>query len=272
MLKIITDSSSNLTQEEAKKLGVGLLPLTISFGSREYRDGVDISCEEFYGKLVTSKEFPHTSQLAEEDIERAVQSALEQGDEVLILPIASALSGSDERCRAVAARYKNVTVYHTRCTTVMLKMLVTEAAKHTEKSADEVVKILDGLRPKIKLYAALDTLEYLGKGGRLSKASAFLGSLLKIKPVIILDGEGKVVLVSKQFGMHKSIGYIASAVDANKIDYDYPVYLIYTQDSENADRLIEKLGVTYTEKSNICPVIGTHIGPKAAGIVYAEKS
>lgn len=271
MLKIITDSSANLTRREAEEWGVRLLPLTISFGAREYRDGVDLQAEEFYEKLTKSAELPHTSQLAEAQVEEAVADALKEGDEVLILVIASALSGSFERCRAVAARFRKVYVYDTRCTTVMQKMLVAEAVKYADRSAVEVMGLLDELRPKIRLYAALDTLEYLGKGGRLSKTSALLGSLLKIKPVITINTDGKVEMIAKQFGMHKSIAYVASKIEVKKIDDSRPVYLIYTMNDANAEALLKKTGLTYTEKSNICPVIGTHIGPNAAGLVYAEK-
>lgn len=271
MLKIITDSSSNITQDEAEKLGITLLPLTISFGSEEFRDGVDIETHQFYEKLLASKEFPHTSQLTETQVEEAVKTALKTHDGVLIIAIASALSGSYERCAAVAKKYDNVVAYDSKCTTVMQKMLVMEALKHTDKSAAEVVKILDELRPKIKLFAALDTLEYLEKGGRLSKTSAFLGSLLNIKPVITINAEGKIELVAKQLGINKSISYIASKTDAGKIDRTRPVYLIYTMDDKNARALIEKLGTECSETANVCPVIGTHIGPCAAGFVYAEK-
>lgn len=271
MLKIITDSSSNITQEEAEKLGITVLPLTISFGTQEYRDGVDIGTDEFYEKLVSGNDFPHTSQLCEVQIKEAIENALCQADEVLILSIASVLSGSYERCKAVAKAYSGVYVYDTRCTTVMQKLMVTEALKNADKPAEQVIAILDALRPKLKIYAALDTLEYLGKGGRLSKASAIIGSLLKIKPVISFAADGSVELVSKQFGINKSISYIASVIDTKKIDFTKPVYLIYTMDCKNADLLISKLGCDHTEKCNICPVIGTHIGPHAAGLVFAEK-
>lgn len=271
MIKIITDSSSNITPQEAKELGIILMPLTINFGKEEFRDGIDINCDEFYKKLAVEKEFPHTSQLTEEQIEKSVREALNEADEVLILPIAAALSGSYERCAAVAQKFKNVYVYETKCTTVMLKMLVCEAVKNAQKSAVEVIKILENLRPKIKLFAVLDTLENLRKGGRLSGAAAILGSMLKIKPVITISPEGKVELISKQFGMQKGLSFVSGAVDINKIDFNKPVYLIYTANPKNSDLLISKLKIEYSEKSNICPVIGTHIGADAAGIVYAEK-
>ena len=271
MIKIITDSSSNITQEEAKALGITVMPLTIMFGTEEYRDGIDIDCDAFYEKLKTSKEFPHTAQLTEEQVDQAVQDALKEADEVLIMPLASVLSGSYERCKKVAEKYKGVYAYDTKCTTVMLKLCITEALKMCDKSIEEVVKMLDELRPKLKLYAVLDTLDNLRKGGRLSKASAIIGSVLKIKPVITFSLDGKVEMMSKQFGINKGISSIVSAVDKNKIDFTKPVYLIYTENDGNSNTLIDKLGIEYSEKSNICPVIGTHIGSDAAGIVFAEK-
>lgn len=271
MIKIITDSSSNITQEEAKRLGVTVMPLTIIFGNKEFKDGIDLDCDKFYDMLAAEKEFPHTSQLTEEQIEETVKSVLTDGDEVLIVSIASVLSGSFERCKAVAEKYQNVYAYDSKCTTVMLKAMVLEALANADKSVKEVIQILDNYRPKLKLYAALDTLENLRKGGRLSSTAAILGSILKIKPVITFALDGKVELISKQFGINKGISYVASQVDKNKIDFTKPVFLIYTGDDKNSESLLAKIGTEYSEKSNICPVIGAHIGANAAGIVYAEK-
>lgn len=271
MLTIITDSSSNITAEQAKRLGIIVMPLTISLGGKEFRDGIDIDSDGFYKMLMSTKEFPHTSQLYEEQVEAAVRKALTMTNEVLIMPIASALSGSFERCERVAKRYEGVYAYDTKCTSAMLAMLVLKAAQNVRKPMGEVIKILDAFRPKIKLFAALDTIEYLAKGGRLSKLSALLGTALKIKPVITIDGGGKVALVSKQFGMAKSINYIAERAAKADIDYGEPVYLLYTADDRNCSELIRKTGIKFSEKCNICPVIGTHIGPFAAGLVYAER-
>ena len=273
MVKIITDSSSNFTREEAAAKNIGLMPLTISFGTEEFRDGVDITAEEFYDKMSRSRELPHTSQLTEEQIEAEVESGLKECGEVLLMPLASKLSGSYERCKAVAERHENVYAYDSKCTTVMLKLCVTEAVKMAENGAGavEIMKAIDNLRPKLKIYACLDTLENLRKGGRLSGLTAVVGSMLKIKPVITFGLDGAVEMLSKQFGMNKGLAYINSLIDAEKIDYTKPVYLIYTQNDKNAEALLAKTGIKYTEKSNICPVIGTHIGPDAAGIVFAEK-
>ncbi len=273
MVKIITDSSSNFTREEAAALNIGLLPLTISFGTEEYRDGVDITAEEFYVKMSQSRELPHTSQLTEEQIEAEVVAAIKDGAEVLLMPLASVLSGSYERCKAVADKYGNVYAYDTKCTTVMLKLCVTQAVQMAKEGATaaEIIKAMEELRPKLRIYACLDTLENLRKGGRLSGLTAVVGSMLKIKPVITFGLDGAVEMLSKQFGMNKGLGYISSLVNADKIDYTKPVYLIYTQNDKNAELLLAKTGIKHTEKCNICPVIGTHIGPDAAGIVFALK-
>lgn len=271
MVSVITDSSSNLSREEGLKAGVTVIPLTIIFGNEEFKDGVDLDCSDFYEKLTGSKEFPHTSQLTEQQIEEAVEKAEKEGDEVLIMPISSALSASYERCLQVAKRYNNVYVYDTKCTTVMLKMLVLEAVSLKELPAEEVIKRLDVLRSKIKLYAIPDTLEYLRRGGRISKAAAKLGGILKLKPVITVNPKGELEVVSKQFGLNKGIKYIAEIVDKSKIDYSRPVYLLYSMDDKNSVALSAKIGAEYSEKVNLCPVIGAHFGPYGAGFVYAEK-
>lgn len=272
MVAIITDSSSNITQEEARKFDITVLPLTIIFGIEEYRDGIDIDSAKFYEKLTTGKDFPHTAQLTEGQIEEAVVAARKKADEVLIMPISSALSGSYERCAKVAEKYDNVYAYDSKCTTVMLKMLTLLAVKNAEKPAKEIIKILSDYRPRIKLYAVLNTLEYLGKGGRISKAAATLGNALKIRPVVTVNDDGEVELVSKQFGMNKGIAYIAEQVKKDEIEYGEPITVIYSMTQENSDRLIEKVGVKYSEKSEICALIATHVGPHAAGFVYVKKA
>ena len=274
MIKIITDSSANISQAEAMDMGITVIPLTIIFGDKEYRDGVDMFEDEFYTRLVESGEFPHTAQVTEEQLTKAYTEACADGSEVLVLLISKALSGSYGLACNIAKRkgFENVHVYNTQCTTVVLRILVDAAVKNRDKPVKEVISLLNGLRPKIKLYAALDTLEYLKKGGRLSSTAAVIGGLLKIKPVIILNTKGEVELVSKQLGMQKALRYIEDEVAADKIDKNYPVYYIYTMVDENCRALMEKTGADGgAVKQNICPVIGAHIGPAAAGITYVIK-
>ena len=278
MIKIITDSSANISQEEAKALGITVLPLGVSFGTEEYQDGVNLSTDEFYAKLSASKELPHTSQPSREVLKELFDKESASSDEVLVMLIAGVLSGTHSlACNVVEEEgYKNVHVYNTRATTAVLRTMVLEAVKNAAKPVSEVITILDNLRPRIKLYAVLDTLEYLKKGGRLSGTVTFIGNVLKIKPLIAFSDECEVKIASKQIGMTFGLRSLAEKVKSEKVDTDYPIYYLYTQIDSNCNEMIERLKLSEKakavgEKINICPVIGTHIGPKAAGIVFVEK-
>lgn len=276
MIRIITDSSANISQAEAQRLGITVMPLTVIFGQQAYRDGVDVDETGFYGKLTSSREFPHTSQLCETQLEEAFRKASAGGDGVLFLPLASALSGTCPLARKVAEKFENVTVYDCNATTAILKIMVLEAVKNADKTVEEVTAILEKLRPRVKLYAVLDTLEYLQKGGRLARSSALIGEFLKVKPMITIDTDGQVRLVGKSLGMHLALKNLVGKINVGKIDETMPLYFLYTMNDGACDSMTEKLRLPETlrrngEKINVCPVIGAHIGPGAAGIVYVEK-
>lgn len=273
MLRIVTDSSAEISQKQAAELGIEVLPLTIIFGTEQFRDGIDMMPEEFYKRLVSSSEFPHTAQLGYEELTSLFKDAKEKGDEVLIMPISSALSGTFE-WTVRAARdvgYEKVHVYDGKCTTFMLEMLVKEAVKLRERPVEEVISALDDLRSRMRLYAALDTLEYLKRGGRISKAAATVGGMLKIKPVITVTEDGKIGLIHKSIGMNSALRYISELYLSDKKDANYAVRTIYCMDDSNCLKLRGLVGETPLPPENICPIIGTHIGPSAAGIVYVVE-
>ena len=274
MLRIVTDSSSEISQEEAKRLNIDVLPLTIVFGNEQYRDGIDITSDEFYNKLVSSPEFPHTAQLGYDELMGLYADAKEKGDEVLVIPIASALSGSFDWAERAAKEsgYDKITVYDSKCTTFMLEILVREAVRLRDKSAAEVIAALDELRPRIVLFAALDTLEYLKRGGRINKTAATVGGMLKIKPVITVSGGGEVELIHKSIGMNSALKYIAERFLSDKRDENFAVRTIYCMNGVNCEKLRSLVKINGGACENICPVIGAHIGPKAAGIVYVRAS
>lgn len=279
MIKIITDSSANISVDEAQRLGITVLPLGVNFGTEAYRDGVTLSIDEFYSKLSSSKEFPKTSQPSREELADLFAKESAQADEVLVMFISSALSGTHNLARQVVkeGNFTNVSVYDTHATTVVLRILVLEALRHANKKASEVMAILDELRPRIKLYAALDTLEYLKKGGRLSSTASFIGNVLKIKPIIVLTDGGEVKVYSKQIGMSLALKNLCDKLSGKNPDEDQPIYYIFTNDDTNCNAMIKKLPLTdgqkaRGEKLNICPVIGAHIGPRATGIVFVERA
>ena len=269
MLRIITDSSSEISQEEAQKLGVEVVPLTVVFGGTAYLDGVDLTKKEFYEKLLAG-EFPHTSQPSEAQFSEAF--ARTEGEETLVLLISSGLSGTENAARLAKEEggFTRVHIYNTLCTTAMLRILVETAVKYRNRSAKEVIAILDELRPRIRLYACLNTLEYLKKGGRLKKSAAFVGGLLGVKPIVTIGGTGTVELSGMAHGQKKALFAVAQKFLREETDPDYPVYFLQTDNSAPPQEIMKAVG----REGNVFPIccaVGAHIGPSAAGIVYVSK-
>ena len=278
MVRIVTDSSSNITPEEAEELGVTVIPLTVIFGSDELRDGVDITAEAFYDRLARDKNPPHTSQINTAQIEEIFRDAQAKGEKLILLPISAALSGT--HAAAVKAKenvgYDGIYVYDTRTTTVMLKMLVLEARRLADREPEEIISALDDLRSRTELYAMVDTLEYLWKGGRMARGTAMLGGLFRVKPIITIKSDGSLDVVAKAIGTRSAIKNLRKFVNPETIDPDVPVYYIYTVNKDNCERLINEVHPDrhdeyLSDATNICPVIGVHIGPGAVGICFARK-
>ena len=275
MYKIVTDSAANIAPEEAASLGVTVLPLSIIFGTREYRDGEDLTPAAFYEMLESDSEHPHSSQINIAAFEAVFAAAKEKGESLFVITLSSALSGT--YASAVSAKkngnYDNVYVYDSLGASVMEKMLVIEALRLTDKTGEEIAAALDGVRARMRIYAVVDTLEYLHRGGRLKKGAAFVGKILK--PIITVSDGGSVVLSGKAIGTKRAIRAIRQAVLADTIDTDYPVYYLYSKTKEKCAALAEAIHPgrpEYTENaSNLCSVIGVHIGPGAAGICYIRK-
>ena len=278
MIKILTDSSSNITKKEADSMGITLLPLTVVFGDREYRDGIDIDATAFYDLLVTDKNHPHTSQINTAVFEDIFSAAKANGDTLLVLLISSALSGTTSAAiRAKeAVGYDKIYIYDTRNTTVMLKMLVEEAVRHADEPVEQVIAHLDDIRSRQELYAIVDTLEYLYKGGRMKRGTAAIGTLFHVKPVIEVTEEGTVGLAGKAIGTRGAIKHITKTVRAEDIDENYPFYYIFSAENDKCRELAraihgERGDELVRHAENICPVIGVHVGPAAAGICFVRK-
>lgn len=268
MLEIITDSSAELSAEEARALGVRVVPLTVIFGGDAYLEGEELSKEEFYKRLPQG---PRTSQPSAEQF--AALFAQTEGRETLVLPIASALSGTQNAARLAKEQggFSNVTIYESNCTTAMLRILVEEAVRHRDKSAAEVVALLDKLRPRIRLAACLDTLEYLERGGRIKKSTAFVGTLFGIKPIVGIFPDGTVGMTGRAHGQKKALQTIAARFLEETADPAYPVYFLQTDSPVPALTLQQLTGQEGAPVLRICCAVGSHIGPNAAGIVYVVR-
>jgi DegV family protein with EDD domain len=272
---IVADSATEISQDEAKKLNIEIVPLKSIFKEQVYLDGIDLLPEEFYQKLGEAKTLPTTSQPTPLEFEKVFRRIRERGDQVIVITIASAMSGTYQS--ATIARDvvgDDIWIIDSETSTLALQVLVRRAielrdAGHT---AQEIVQAIEKEKGEVRLFAAIDTLEYLQKGGRLSKTSAVMGTMLKVKPLVsVLHGEVKAV--GKSRGMRKASEEIFQLVDqSGGIDFERPFLIGYTSDSDRFEDFAYTCAPHFQGReplrARIGSVIGTHVGPGAIGIAY----
>ncbi|MCL2484353.1 MAG: DegV family protein [Firmicutes bacterium] len=279
MIRILTDSSSGLTLNDAKKIGVEMVHMPINFDGTEYIDGKDLNHEEFYKKLVESKNPPKTSAINQATFEEIFEDVKKKGEEMVVLLISSGLSVTNDQAMQAkdAVGYDKIYIINSLATVATLIALVMEAVRMRDskmKGAD-IAKELNVLVPKAKLFAYVDTLKYLRAGGRISATSAVVGGLLNVKPIIILT-EGKLVNENKCVGAAKAKQYLLTKFKEYKnIDFSKPVYFGHAhthKECENLKAAAKQIhnfidgGTWY-----ISATVGTHTGPGAVLIAFFEK-
>ena len=273
MVRIITDSAADFEPRELEKLNIACIPLKVMFGGTEYEENISLSKDRFYELLLAEDALPKTSQASPQILLNLFEEAAEQGDEAIYITLSSALSGTYQS--AVMARNlvgsENCHVVDSRNATGGQRILVEYAAKLRDegKSAAEIVAALEDVRERIVLFACIDTLEYLYKGGRISHTVYKLGTLANIKPIITVDSAGGIAVPAKAMGMRKGMDMLCKHL-VNP-DPDFPVYAMFTNHRSVAETLAQKMG--QVDDSHIIQVgaaIGSHIGPDACGFVYVK--
>lgn len=280
-IRIITDSACDITQAEAKELGITVIPLKTIFGTEEFRDGVDISHREFYEKLIETDVNPTTSQIGPAEYEDAFRTAVEAGDEVVCITVSSRLSGCFQSATIAAAEFESkITLVDSLNVAIGMRILVQLAlqARDEGKSAAEIGALLEAQKGDIRLIALVDTLEYLKRGGRLSSAAAFAGTLLGIKPVIAIV-EGEVAVLGKARGSKNGSNMLMKLVEQSGIDFSRPFALAYSGlDDSLLRKYIADSAALYEGKAETLPVytigstIGTHAGPGAIALAFFGKN
>lgn len=281
MVKIIIDSSADVTAEEAKAKNLEIIPLKTLFDGVEYRDGIDMTGEEFYEKLIESDILPTTSQITPFEYTEYFEKAVAAGDEVLCLVISSKLSGCYQSAVIAAEDFDGkVKVVDTLNATIGEHVLIDLAVRLRDegKTAAEIMEVLDEKKHKVRLIALVDTLEYLRKGGRLSAAAAVVGELLSIKPVIAIE-KGEVVVLGKARGSKKANNKLTELIQKESgIDFDMPYHLAYSGlDDKMLRKYIKDNEDLYKGNVDTLPVtligstIGTHAGPGAIGVAFFVK-
>lgn len=276
MIRFITDSASDMTNSTRED--VTFLPMTITFGDESYEDGVNLTHEEFYDKLVEGDTMPTTSQIPPAIFEEAFQKVKDAGDVAVVVIMSSKLSGTYQSA-CIAAEDFEGTIYVVDSENVTLgERCLVEYGLQLKDQGMEVQEIVDTLnreKKHIRLVALLDTLEYLKRGGRISRTVAFAGGLLSIKPVVgVRDGE--VQILGKARGSKQGNNLLEQEITkGGGVDFDRPYFLGYTGLS---DALLQKYirdssslwcdHADHLESYSVGGTIGTHAGPGAVAVAF----
>ena len=278
-VRIVVDSTADVTDEIRAKLSV--VPLTVHFGEQEYVDGITINHKQFYEMLVETDVLPTTSQPTPEAFAQVFRQAQEAGEQVVALTVSSKLSGTCQSAMIAAADFPDsVWVVDTKTVAIGCGILAELAVRLKEEglSAPEIVARLEEERENIRVIALLDTLEYLKKGGRISKTVAFAGGLLSIKPVVTIQ-DGEIHILGKARGSKQGNNLLVTEIQkAGGVDFTKPLMLGYTGLS---DALLEKYvldsGALWDghgdciRSTPISSVIGTHAGPGAIAVAFFKQ-
>lgn len=275
-VKIVVDSTADLRPQVADKFTV--VPLTIRFGDEEFVQGVDITNQEFYEKLVESDVLPTTSQATPFQFEEVFQSCVGAGDDVVCITLSQKLSGTCQSAAVAAAEFPGkVYVVDSESVAIGAGILAEYALRLSEqgRTAGEIYEALLAARRKIRVLAMLDTLEYLKKGGRISKTVAFAGELLQLKPVVSLEA-GEIKVVGKARGSKQGNNLLVQEIGkAGGVDFSMPLMLGYTGLS---DVLLQKYirdsaalwegRIEQLPQTIVGSVVGTHAGPGAVAVAF----
>ena len=278
-VRIITDSAADFDLTVAKRRKIDVVPMTIQFGTATFITGKTISNDLFYQLLQEGKENPSTSQPAPAAFLRLFEEAKAAGDQVVAILLSGALSGTLQS--AVIAKgmceYDPIYIVDSRTATAGVQILVNYACKLRDSglSAASIAEEIERQKEKVRIFAVIDTLEYLRRGGRLSGFQAGLGAVTKLKPTIAVR-EGAVGIVGKSFGMAAAVKHLMKMLEEHPIDDDFPSYFLYSDTQSVEELLLPKLKEQgrLPQRLHYCgigPAIGTHIGPGALGMAYMER-
>ena len=275
-VRIVVDSTADLLPELRRQVDV--VPLTVHFGQQEYVDGVTIQAEEFYRKLADCKELPTTSQATPFDFDKVFEPIIAEGDTGGASGVSSRLSGTNQSARIAAEDYPGkVFVVDTLQVAISSSVLVAYALELVQKGmgAAEIAEELTAVREKVHLMAVVDTLEYLQKGGRVSKTVAIAGGLLNVKPIIGLT-EGEIKMLGKARGNKQANALMNKEISRLGIDFSKPILLGYTgTDDAQLRKYMEESSDLWEGRvlpaTIVSAVIGTHAGPGAVAVAFFSK-
>ena len=271
-VKIITDSTCDISLERAAELGIEVVCLKVTIDGVTYVDKAELSCGEFYKKLAQCKETPVTSLASPDDFIKVFSKYPD--DDIVGVFISSRLSGTYQSAVIAKEELKrdNIWLVDSQSVACGLAILVEYGVKMRDerKSAAEIAQKLSELAPKTGIHAAVDTLKYLVKGGRLSGVAGAFGTLLKIKPILTVKG-GEVLNTGKEKGMAAAMERLKKTVDEAEIFEEAGYYGGHTDAEAECLEFLKKLGLENSPICSIGSVVGTHAGPKAIAVAFVRK-
>lgn len=280
MLRIYTDSASDITPEELREHRVRLIPMSLTCGKDSFVDDHSVGMSTLWARMEAG-ELLTTSQPSLQTFLDVFEDAQAKKDSVVYITISSALSGTYQTAMAAKTMVSYPEVYivdgRKAAASVAEKMVVFRACalRDAGKSAAEIAKELTEYRAGVRLFACIDTLEYLVRGGRLSKLAGAVGSVLSIKPLIGFSEEGEVEVVKKVPGLKRAMAALCDIIAAHPIDKRFPIIPIFAKEDANCLEFLERMaeslkGFIVSKPQEIGATIGCHIGPGGFGLVYTE--
>lgn len=280
MVRLITDSSADLEPVEYEKLNIACIPLRVELDGKEYQENVDLTKDQFFQLLRDTGASPKTAQPSPQYLLDFFEEAKKGGDEAVYFSLSSALSGTYQS--AVMTRdlvgSDSCLVVDSRNATGGLRLQLEYAARLRDagKNAREIAEAVQAIQGKIVLYACIDTLEYLYRGGRISHTVYKLGTMAQVKPIIRVTEEGTIEVPAKALGMRKGMDLLCKRLELQKPSTEHNLYVMYTADRTIGEALAQKVRAMGYEvpDERIIQVgagIGSHIGPNACGFVYVEE-
>ncbi len=278
MIRIFSDSTCELSPQRQKELNVEVIPLSVHFGDESFRDGIDLTNADFYARLRAAQELPHTAQVNPDEFVERFRPCLEQGDEIVGVFLSSQLSGTFQS--AMIARQilgeERIHIVDSTTVTFGLGLLVEMAARLRDEGKDVqgIVAGLGELIPRLRLYAVVETLKYLKMGGRISAATAMVGGVLGVTPILNVR-DGVVEAAGKSRGRKGGYQWMARKLEEEPVDLSLPVAFAHTDAPELMAEceafFLPLLPSVQIREGEIGSVVGTHAGPGATGIAYFTK-
>jgi fatty acid kinase fatty acid binding subunit len=273
VVRIVTDSTADLTPEQQRAAGITVVPLNVHFGDEVFRDHVDLSTDEFFRRLKASPQLPRTSQPSVGAFEEAYRSLRQGGDEIVSVHLSSKVSGTYNSALMAAQSVGEgkIDVVDSLSTSMALGFIALEGAKLARAGRDRraVAECLHGLVPKARVICVVDTLTYLERGGRIGKARALLGSLLNVKPILQLK-DGEVVPLGRARGRPQALNRLVELLERDgKVSQ---LAIMHGAAQTDAEQLRERVASSYPgvdiQLTEIGAVLGTHTGPGVIGFTY----